>query len=211
MAVKAFNKRAFWLQFSAWALAICVLVAALVYYNAFAPGSSDSVSVGAACPDFTISTVYDSKGAYDGDEKIDEIKISENKGKVIVLNFWYTTCGPCVAELPGFNRVRNEFGDDVMVVALHAAGLETNAAIQKFINETMNDGENYWSEYSIIFALDIKDECFKTIGGTPTYPTTVIVDKDGKVSFIHVNGLAEEVLRQEIIKAGASLTLGGVS
>ncbi len=211
-AVKAFNKRAFWLQFSAWALAICVLVAALVYYNAFAPVSSDSVSVGDDCPDFTISTVYDSKGAYGEDgEKINEIKISENKGKVIVLNFWYTTCGPCVAELPGFNRVRNEFGDDVMIIALHAAGLETNAAIQKFIDETMNDGENYWSDYSIIFALDKKDECFKTIGGTPTYPTTVVVDKEGKVSFMHVNGLAEDILRQEIIKAGASVPLDRVS
>ncbi|MDE7453785.1 MAG: redoxin family protein [Clostridia bacterium] len=205
-AVKAFNKKAFWLQFSAWALAICVLIASLVYFNFFAVGSSSTINVGEECPDFTISTVFDSNGAYDSaGEKISEIKISENRGKVVVLNFWYTSCSPCVGELPGFNRVRNEFGDDVMIVALHRAGLETNAAIQKYINETKNDGVNYWSEYSIIFGLDKGNACFKSIGGAPAYPTTVIVNKEGKVSFIQINGLAEDVLREEIINAGGTL------
>ncbi|MDE6867790.1 MAG: 4Fe-4S binding protein [Clostridia bacterium] len=207
-AVKAFNKRAFWLQFSAWALALCVLVASLVYFNFFAPTSPVSgIQVGDDCPDFTFSTVYDSKGAGNGDDKITEISVSEitGQGKVLVLNYWYTTCGPCVAELPGFNRVREEFGDDVMIVALHKAGLVTNAKIQEFIDTTINDGVNYWSEYSLVFGLDTNNESYRALGGSTIYPMTVIVGTDGKISFRQHGPVEEDDLRQALIDAGATL------
>ncbi len=204
-AVKVFNKRAFWLQFGAWTVALCVLIASLVYFNFFAKTNAVSgLQIGDDCPDFTFTTVYDSKGAYNGDEKIDEITISGNKGKVVVLNFWYTTCGPCVAELPGFNRVNNEFGDDVMMVALHASGFVSNSKIQEFIDTTINDGTNYWRDYSLIFALDINNTSYTMLGGKTTYPMTVIVDKDGKISLIKHGPLAEDVLKNEIIKAGGT-------
>ena len=204
-AVKTFNKRAFWLQFGAWALALCVLIASLVYFNFFAPISTDSVAVGDKCPDFTFSTVYESKGSGYGDDKITEISTTEiiEDGNVLVLNFWYTDCAPCVAELPGFNTVLEEF-EDVVIVALHKANLERDSVIQNFINTTMNDGAHLWSEYSLIFALDTDDLCLKTLGVTPTYPTTVVVNKEGTVTFMHTNGLPENELRQAVLDAGAT-------
>ncbi|MDE5942703.1 MAG: 4Fe-4S binding protein [Clostridia bacterium] len=207
-AVKAFNKRAFWLQFSAWALALCVLVASLVYFNFFAPTSPvvDKL-LGTECPEFTFTTVYNSKGAGEGDDKITEINTAEvtAQGKVLVLNYWYTSCGPCVAELPAFNRVREEFGDDVMIVALHAAGFVSNSEIQKFIDTTKNDGVNFWSEYSLVYALDTDNVSYKALGGSSIYPMTIIVDMDGVVSFTKHGPVEEEDLKQELIKAGATL------
>jgi len=198
-AEKSFKKRAFWLQFSAWALALAVLVTALVYYNFLAPTAEvyDDLE---DCPNFTYTTVYDTKGAYKDGEKIQSFSVQENRGTVTVLNFWYTSCGPCVAELPAFNRVKEEYGDKVTVVAVHETGLETNAAIQNFIDASTSV-KTSWSDYSIIFALDISPKSYDVLGGKGAYPMTVIVDANGKITYTRQGSMSEELLKSELDKA----------
>ena len=121
--------------------------------------------------------------------------------------------------------MNNEFGDDVMMVALHASGFVSNSKIQEFIDTTINDGTNYWflrygmneriiprercrteplltgnGVISAPFEKFIHTEINKMLGGKTTYPMTVIVDKDGKISLIKHGPLAEDVLKNEIIK-----------
>ena len=200
-AEKKFKKRSFWLQFSAWALAIAVLIAALVYYNFFAPTAPVSgLQPGDDCPDFTLSVVFDNKGARGDDgKKIESFTVSECKGKVTVINYWYTTCGPCVAELPSFNRIKDEFGDSIVMVAVHAWGMESNRKIQEFIDAANNDKES-WTNYSIMFALDTA-QSYTTLGGNGSYPMTVILNAEGKITHIQQTTLNETMLRANINEA----------
>ena len=65
---------------------------------------------GDTCPNFTISTYNNEEETY---------TLHDSAGKVIVLNFWYTTCGPCVAEIPHFNALQEKYPDDVDVLIIH--------------------------------------------------------------------------------------------
>ncbi len=207
VVVAKFKKRAFWLQFSAWALAAAVLISALVYYNFFAPTDVTMVyKEGDRCPDFTLERTFDTAGAYDKDgNRIEKFSMLENRGTVTVLNYWYTDCGPCVAELPGFNRVKEELGGEVTMIAIHAKDMTSNAEIQRFLDEKSNidsaTGEvTYWKNYSIMFALDTSDT-YKMLGGKSTYPMTVIIDKSGVISFVQQGPLSEELLRTKVQEA----------
>ena len=199
---KKFKKRAFWLQFSAWAVALCVLVVALVYYNFLAPKAEEYDDL-ETCPNFVYTTIYDTDGAYKDGEKITSFSVEENRGTVTVLNFWYTACGPCVAELPAFNRVKEEYGDKITVVAVHDTGLETNAYIQKFIDEDNND-KSSWTHYSIIFALDLNPKSYDVLGGKGSFPMTVIVNAEGEIVFKKQGSMSEQLLKSEIDKALAT-------
>ncbi len=45
--------------------------------------------------------------------------LSENKGKVVLINFWATWCGPCVEELPAIEKLQKEYGDKIEIVAVN--------------------------------------------------------------------------------------------
>ncbi len=192
--------RNFWLRFSAWAAAIVVLIGALVYYN-FLDVQSNTVTyaVGDRCPDITLKT-YKSAGTCDGEGNLtyEEFSTMESRGTVMVINFWYTTCDPCVAELPYFEKVRAEFGEQIIMVAVHSATAMPKGGaegVQSFINSTG------WNDYGIVFAQDTQEiACYKMLGGSGAYPTTVIIDKDGYISYFMDGPVEEEELREEISK-----------
>lgn len=197
---KVRKDRNFWLRFSAWAAAIVVLIGALVYYN-FLDVQSNTVTyaVGDRCPDITLKT-YKSAGTCDGGGNLtyEEFSTMESRGTVTVINFWYTTCDPCVAELPYFEKVRAEFGDEIIMVAVHSATAMPKGGaegVQSFINSTG------WNDYGIVFAQDTQEiACYKMLGGSGAYPTTVIIDKEGYISYFMDGPVEEEELREEISK-----------
>ena len=192
--------RNFWLRFSAWAAAIVVLIGALVYYN-FLDVQSNTVTyaVGDRCPDIRLKT-YKSAGTCDGEGNLtyEEFSTMESRGTVTVINFWYTTCDPCVAELPYFEKVRAEFGEQIIMVAVHSATAMPKGGaegVQSFINSTG------WNDYGIVFAQDTQEiACYKMLGGSGAYPTTAIIDKDGYISYFMDGPVEEEELREEISK-----------
>ncbi|MBO5712563.1 MAG: 4Fe-4S binding protein, partial [Acholeplasmatales bacterium] len=49
----------------------------------------------------------------------DKFSVLDNRGKITVINFWYTSCTPCVKELPHFDKLAKEYSDDVTVIAIH--------------------------------------------------------------------------------------------
>ena len=174
-------------------LMTALLVGALVYYNAIdklSPsdfeqdggddGSTDNGNNGS--PDFVLPgnqpgnrcPTYDLRNVFGGGTTNTE----SLKGKVVVINFWYTTCGPCVAELPYFNQIASTYSDNVAVIIVHAA----------FDEDTTDDYllTNY-PDTKMIAVFDDKvpnqsDYYYKKLGGKGTYPMTVILDKDGIVT-----------------------------
>lgn len=195
-AEKKFKKRSFWLQFSAWALALAVLIASLVYFNFFAATSNALVyKVGDKCPDFTLE-VYKNAGSCDedGNQIITEFSVLESRGKVTVINYWETTCDPCKEELPWFESIYREYDGAINMVAIHNYMRTEN--VQTFIDTKLG-----LSEYTLILALDTEEDTYAKLGGKGAYPLTVIIDADGVISFVQQGKVSEDVLRNAIQSA----------
>ncbi len=181
--------KAFWIRLAAWCTAGAVLVGALVYYNFIHKESKPALpplQVGDVCYDFTLE-------GYNGES----FTLSQHRGKIVVINFWGTWCGPCVAELPAFEEIRSEFSDKVELVAVHSFNLAETAV--PFLEK------NGWTAWGAIFLQDTSDTSNNDVnvllgGGGEAYPYTVIVDEEGVVAFTRLNELGGEILRAEIEK-----------
>ncbi|MCH5146792.1 MAG: 4Fe-4S binding protein [Clostridiales bacterium] len=143
---------------------------------------SDAVK---ACLDDTSYTKFD-KGDKIFDFTVDTFESSykdgtfsakSGEGKIFVINFWYTSCGPCVAELPFFEDLYKEYGDKVVMIALHSWNGEQIIA-QNFIN---NKG---WSDWNMIFGVDKNDSIYRKLAiSNGAYPETIVVDANGYIVF----------------------------
>ena len=125
--------------------------------------------------DFTVNT-------YQSAYTQSTISTEELRGKVIVLNFWYISCGPCVEELPFIEEVQEKYGESVVTIALHKNNHEVSG-VQSFINAVnLNNNKIDWSNWEIVFGQDIgADKYFKMYGGKAAYPMTAVIDGNGCV------------------------------
>lgn len=119
--------------------------------------------------------------------------LSENAGKVTVINLWATWCGPCVKELPYFDALQKAHPDDVKVLAIHS-------------DLITDDPEEYLSDfdYGIDFAIDRSGEVIQALGGSTMLPQTVIVGRDGVVTYNQVGSVTPEALEELVNTAAAS-------
>lgn len=210
-AVKAkIKKRSFWLQFTAWALAIAVLVTALVYYNFVVKDvevqttySVGDVFIDAEKDDIVLETVYKTAGSLDGEGNVAEnVSFHGLLGKVTVLNFWYTDCGPCVAELPNFEEIKQAYGDEINILVLHSDNGLSYKAVQNFIDADSGTGKTEsWSNWHLTFTHDKADALYNALKGTGGYPKTVIINANGVITFNWDNALEKDVLENEINNA----------
>ena len=118
-------------------------------------------------------------------------KIKELTGKVVVINFWFIGCAPCLTEIPELNKVVEEYKDSSNVVFL-AVGLDEKDRIETFLEQKpflyniIDNGRYISHKYSIT-----------------SYPTNLVLDKNGKVLF-HSAGYSAGVvpwIRKSIKKA----------
>lgn len=177
------------LEIVAWVVAIIILVVAILYYHVFSKEEEIKVyKIGETCPNFEIS-LYKTAGCDGGN-----YTPKDSRGQVTVLNFWYTTCGPCVEELPEFNEIQIEYGDKVRVIALHSYSIDNEVDKQAFIDETFGNYQMSFGQDTSSFAV------FTHLGGKSAYPMTVILDSDGIIQFTRQGKMSKEELKAEIDK-----------
>ena len=121
-----------------------------------------------------------------------EFTLSENAGKVTVINLWATWCGPCVKELPYFDTLQKAHPNDVKVLAIHS-------------DLITDDPEEYLAgfDYIIDFAIDQSGEVIRALGGSTMLPRTVIVGGNGVVTYNQVGSVTLEAL-EALVAAAAS-------
>ncbi|MBE6678593.1 MAG: 4Fe-4S binding protein [Ruminococcaceae bacterium] len=148
------------------------------------------VEVGNTCMPFELE-LFDTAGLTG--EKLDPTK-SE---KVTVINFWGTWCGPCVAELPHFNGLAKEYGDDITVVAIHSDN--GFAAAPSFVAKNYGDSP-------MVFAKDVAGEVYHTdyLMCGDAYPVTFVLDSRGVITSKFVSSVTEDELRAAIDDALAN-------
>lgn len=184
------TKLSFYLEMAAWTLALLFLIGVILYYNVFYNVEiPQGYEIGEVCPDFEIE-IYKSKADPDGGA----FSPQDSRGKVTVLNFWYTNCGPCLQELPDFDAVQKLYPEEVKIVAIHSYSVDTWVDKQAFIDTNFTD-------YQISFGQDTSElKLFDHLGGTDSYPMTVILDREGVIRFSQKGKLQEGILQGEVEK-----------
>jgi thiol-disulfide isomerase/thioredoxin len=122
-------------------------------------------------------------------------KLSDYRGKVVVLNFWDTWCGPCRQEIPGFIALQEQLGADGLQLLGVALGQEGAARVKDYASRT---GINY-----PILILGDDKSILTEYGGINSIPATFIIDRKGYIADQHTGylsrsafeGLIKPVLR----------------
>lgn len=121
--------------------------------------------------------------------------LSQYKGKTIFLNFWGTWCPPCRAEMPDIQKLYEEFdqeGEDALIIL--------GVAAPNLGKEKSEDGIKTFLEengYTYPVLMDTEAELFQTYGIT-SFPTTIMIDRDGNLFGYATGQLNEETMRSII-------------
>jgi thiol-disulfide isomerase/thioredoxin len=124
--------------------------------------------------------------------------IAASHGKVVLLNFWATWCGPCRAEIPDLIDLQNKYKDRLQILSLIVDD-DDDEAIKKFAQDS---GINY----PVAMA---SDEIRLKYGGIAALPTSFLLDTEGRIVQKH-EGLRNPVLYEVEIRSLLGLSIGNV-
>jgi thiol-disulfide isomerase/thioredoxin len=99
------------------------------------------------------------------------VSLADYKGKVVLLNFWATWCGPCRQELPSIAALHEKYKDRGLVV-LGVASDDTPEPVNEYLKESPLPFVNVYTTEEI-----------KQAYGISSLPTTVLIDKGGQIVF----------------------------
>ena len=118
-----------------------------------------------------------------------DVKLSDYKGKVILLDFWATWCGPCKVEIPWFLEFQQKYGK----AGLQVIGISVDDPLDKlepFVKEMK-------MTYPVLQGLG-KDNVQDAYGPMVGLPVTVMISRDGKICSKHVGLGKKETFESEI-------------
>src|SRR5664279_3989916 len=142
---------------------------------------------GLPVPDFDLATL-------DGQR----MKLSDFRGKTVLLNFWATWCQPCKIEMPWFVELQNQYGKDGLVVLGVAMDDSEASKIAQFAHEM---GVNY----PVLLGTDQVSEEY---GNVEFLPTSFYIDRDGRIVGKGTGLLGRSEIEENVRKALVSPVAG---
>ena len=128
-------------------------------------------------PDFSLYTLDGTK-----------IKLSDYKGKTVILDFWATWCPPCRKGIPDLVSIQDKFKDDLVIIGISLDQPATQKDLPPFI-------ENYGINYPVVLGTM---EVVTAYGNIQAIPTSFIIDKDGYIVNKHVGLIPKSQLVDEV-------------
>jgi thiol-disulfide isomerase/thioredoxin len=126
------------------------------------------------------------------------VTLADSHGKVILLNFWATWCGPCRAEIPDLIQLQNKYKDRLQILGL-VVDDDDQDAIKEFV-------EKFAINYPIAIATD---DIRLKYGGIAALPTSFVLDAEGRIVQKH-EGLRDPILYETEIRSLLGLSIGNV-
>jgi peroxiredoxin len=177
-----------WAIAAAGALALAWLVvgAELPWSRSRPAGHGAAATTGEACPvdapaanfNFTLKNVENTN-----------IKLADYKGKVVLLDFWATWCGPCKVEIPGFIDLQEKYGrDGFQVVGISVD--DTAEQLKPYVTDMKMN-------YPVLQGLG-HDDLMDAFGPMLGIPVSVIISRDGKICAKHTGLTAKETFEAQI-------------
>lgn len=156
-------------------LAVLLVAAAVLIWSGAFAGKPDATQTQVTpAPDFTVTTI-------DGQN----VKLSDFRGKPVVLNFWASWCGPCKSEMPAFQAAYWEKGSQVQFMMVNLTGS----------SETVETASGFIADEGYTFPV-----FYDTAGeGSAAYrvmsiPATYFIDSDGNIVASHVGAMDSATL-----------------
>ncbi len=118
-----------------------------------------------------------------------EIKLSDYRGKIVILDFWATWCPPCRKGIPDLISLQEEFKKDLVVIGISLDQQKTIKDLKPFI-------ENYKINYPVVLG---DEKVVNDYGGISAIPTSFIIDQKGNIVDSHV-GLVPKTVYSDKIK-----------
>jgi peroxiredoxin len=132
-----------------------------VVFNPLAEAEKEMI--GQTAPDFELTTLKGKK-----------VKLSALRGKIVVLNFWYLGCAPCVREFPQLNELVAQFKKKkVVFLAISVSG--RTEAIGVFLKRKPLDYQVIASDFTVAKQYKVM-----------LYPTNLVIDKEGIIRYVKV-------------------------
>ncbi|HEX4749790.1 MAG TPA: TlpA disulfide reductase family protein [Bryobacteraceae bacterium] len=124
------------------------------------------------------------------------VRLSDYKGKVVVLNFWAVNCGGCRLELPSFVDINNSY---------KSKGLAVVGISMDISYEDLKDAKEAWArvnpflpahhiDYTILMGDSVVEKAYQT----DALPATYLIDKDGRVAATYVGVVNKDNLEANI-------------
>ncbi len=101
--------------------------------------------------------------------------------KAVMINFWYSTCGPCVNEFPFLQSAYEQYKEDIEVIGLNNYAGDDAAAVKSFK-----------ASMGLTFPMAKDYSALGTAFSLAGYPTSIFIDRYGTICLIEVGGLTSE-------------------
>ena len=137
------------------------------------PAAPEGREAGERLPDFALP-------CYDGTT----FRLADQRGKIVFINLWATSCAPCKRELPYFSDLCKAHAGDIAVLVVHSSMV-------------LDDPAAYLADkgYAMAFATDdAEDTVARLVGSTGTFPQTVVLNRRGEVVSNRVGSVTPETL-----------------
>lgn len=130
---------------------------------------------GKLAPDFTLVTLSDQ-----------EVKLSDLKGKKVVLNFWASWCGPCREEMPDLLDMSRKYEGEIAVYGVNVTAVDSPAKAQQFVME---------EKMTFPVLLDLEGEVQKAYR-VVNIPTSFFLDEEGRIVKRWEGGIPRERMEE---------------
>ena len=134
--------------------------------------AKEGLSIGAAAPDFQLKTLAG-----------DTVKLSDLRGKKVMLNFWATWCPPCKAEMPEMEQFSKQIGDDTVILAVN---IDPQLDVQGFVNE------NKITFPILLDAEDKVNEAYQVL----SIPTTYFINSKGIIQNKYTGSMKIDIMKK---------------
>lgn len=177
----------------ALAWSVCVL-----FVNASAKADEEMLTIGSSAPAIDIEHWVSQGGG-----KFDKVTKFED-GKVYIIEFWATWCGPCIASMPHLAELQSNYADKgVQLISVSDEELDV---VQSFLDRPVKESEDEQQTYgklTSVYCLTTDPdrsvhEAYMEAAGQNGIPTAFIVGKDGRIEWIGHPMRMDDPLQQVI-------------
>ncbi|WP_338469358.1 TlpA disulfide reductase family protein [Niallia sp. XMNu-256] len=153
-----------------------LVLIAVVVVQAMEPGKQKDtlpgLAIGEKAPDFELKTLSG-----------ETVKLSDYRGKKVLINFWATWCPPCKEEMPDMEKFYQENREDVVILAVN---IDPQFNVKQFV-----------SDMGVTFPilLDEKDEVnfqYQVL----TIPTTYFIDQEGIIRYKYLTAMTQDLMKE---------------
>jgi len=125
------------------------------------------------------------------------VSLADLKGKVVVVDFWATWCGPCKASFPTLQKVYEKYknNENIVIYAVNTWENETGKEREKTVTEFLK--ENKYT-FNVLYDAEQRENSLAAQFGVDGIPTKFIIDKEGNIQFKSVGFMGEKIMMDEM-------------